>query len=863
MAVKLRKKTGPSIFDEAVTLLEPSDVAHKKVTYSNFATNGLRKFIAQTDYSKPFYAHVKIYVSSSTAAINQVIECFALGRSDNVKLYGFDSTRTTWSGNSGIYSMRAYAPKDQTSTYANYAGGVTFNINSTTARNIEVEIFELENCTVLDTPAADGYNSTYHNNVAPGTCSNRWFGADLQGSCDASNTSYSLKVADTAIKTSTSVGIGRYTLYGYDTQRGDGASITSTFNSTGTSHVVNTTTVFNFGTHIMYNNVNSDYATSTSSSTVKTSTYSQYTSHYNADLRYSCNCGSTGFTIDKPLYLRVTPDFSTGTFTIHSDSLTQTLTNGGYYIYVGIVNHGTTYRLHLMEDQKMYYYNGTNLIEIVSNAADSSKLNGQEASYYLNYNNLSNKLTAGTGLTLSGTQFSVSSANASTILNLLSLGDSTPTDNDYYISQYVGGGTTQTSYHRRPMSALWSYVKGKADSVYQPKGTYATETYVNTAIASVTDNNYYPSRSYSSGLQISTSTNVTNTCALYVPYATADQYGVVKPAAVRSSAITATTGGTTSDRYYGVEKDSNGKLFVNVPWSSGTTTWNPDWGYTLKSYQGATFGNCYFIDCPGSYCFGCGASGFFIDSASIEDGAAEEDNMVLVSKAEGLVLFNLAHIQGIGIWDSSEGDTHDEYSSIYFTDIAEKGTVVAHGKCDTAYNVQNKAVTVTGLKVTNDAMFILELSQGNQYSSSYLNLNVNDSGNKKIYINDLETSSSHYAMPQGKYLVKISGSYCYCYPILIKETLVTASLTSSNTIGTQYYNFNKILTIYGTESSQNGTIRIQLSSSSGTTIAQATGEQGYWAKQDLCVTAFIPAGYNPYIYLNKMGTVYYRLSVIV
>ena len=38
---------------------------------------------------------------------------------------------------------------------------------------------------------------------------------------------------------------------------------------------------------------------------------------------------------------------------------------------------------------------------------------------------------------------------------------STPVDADYYISQYVGGGTTTTTYHRRPMSALWTYVKGK------------------------------------------------------------------------------------------------------------------------------------------------------------------------------------------------------------------------------------------------------------------------------------------------------------------------------------------------------------------------------------------------------------------
>ena len=49
-------------------------------------------------------------------------------------------------------------------------------------------------------------------------------------------------------------------------------------------------------------------------------------------------------------------------------------------------------------------------------------------------------------------------------MNALDTGSSTPVDADYYISQYVGGGTTTKTYHRRPMSALWSYIKGKTDA---------------------------------------------------------------------------------------------------------------------------------------------------------------------------------------------------------------------------------------------------------------------------------------------------------------------------------------------------------------------------------------------------------------
>lgn len=57
----------------------------------------------------------------------------------------------------------------------------------------------------------------------------------------------------------------------------------------------------------------------------------------------------------------------------------------------------------------------------------------------------------------------------SAALNRLSTGADTPSDADYYICQYARGGTSKTTYHRRPVSALWSYVKGKADAVYAAK----------------------------------------------------------------------------------------------------------------------------------------------------------------------------------------------------------------------------------------------------------------------------------------------------------------------------------------------------------------------------------------------------------
>ena len=48
-------------------------------------------------------------------------------------------------------------------------------------------------------------------------------------------------------------------------------------------------------------------------------------------------------------------------------------------------------------------------------------------------------------------------------------------------------------------------------------------------------------------------------------FASASVPGVAKAYAFRNSNVSAATGGTTSGRYYGVELDNAGRMFVNVP----------------------------------------------------------------------------------------------------------------------------------------------------------------------------------------------------------------------------------------------------------------------------------------------------------
>lgn len=59
---------------------------------------------------------------------------------------------------------------------------------------------------------------------------------------------------------------------------------------------------------------------------------------------------------------------------------------------------------------------------------------------------------------------------ANGLLSKLSVWTATPTDDTYFMRQDTGGGN---SFGRVKFSTIWNYIKGKADGVYQPKGSYA------------------------------------------------------------------------------------------------------------------------------------------------------------------------------------------------------------------------------------------------------------------------------------------------------------------------------------------------------------------------------------------------------
>lgn len=71
---------------------------------------------------------------------------------------------------------------------------------------------------------------------------------------------------------------------------------------------------------------------------------------------------------------------------------------------------------------------------------------------------------------------------ASSLINKLDSATGIPVDSAFFVSQYSDG--TQSAYYRRPVSTLWTYIKSKADGVYQPKGSYAASRHTH-------DDRYY------------------------------------------------------------------------------------------------------------------------------------------------------------------------------------------------------------------------------------------------------------------------------------------------------------------------------------------------------------------------------------
>ena len=123
-------------------------------------------------------------------------------------------------------------------------------------------------------------------------------------------------------------------------------------------------------------------------------------------------------------------------------------TDGTIYVYLLVSDTYNSVALNITATQSIVIYGG----DLSPVTPTGSKMTLTEYDYK-SYETLPVE-RGGTGQT-------TANAAANSFITSLTTGESVPEDNDYYVSQYVNGGTTTTTYHRRPVSKLWEYIKGK------------------------------------------------------------------------------------------------------------------------------------------------------------------------------------------------------------------------------------------------------------------------------------------------------------------------------------------------------------------------------------------------------------------
>lgn len=206
---------------------------------------------------------------------------------------------------------------------------------------------------------------------------------------------------------------------------------------------------------------------------------------YLADIRYSFNIGgydvASTLVARKPLYLVCSPQ-SDGLAKLHSSPLAQDLPtsdDGLIYIYLGQVYPDTyPYRLYMTILHPIYQYKNGHVQLYTPN---SNTVNGHTVQSDVPANAVFTDTTAlgsmtGTlGVGNGGTGQTTAQNAANAFIDSLGAGTTAPKDGDTYIASYADGKNVNhngnNTYYRRPITELWTYIKGKIDA----NGSYANK----------------------------------------------------------------------------------------------------------------------------------------------------------------------------------------------------------------------------------------------------------------------------------------------------------------------------------------------------------------------------------------------------
>lgn len=223
-------------------------------------------------------------------------------------------------------------------------------------------------------------------------------------------------------------------------------------------------------------------------------------------------------------------------------TLSSYFTSGYDYILLGGTYSSNNY-IQLFDNNPMFHFDGTNLVPY-----DTYNENRIEALIPTNTNQLTNGAGFITGIT---------SAMVTTALGF------TPTANTGTVTSVKVGSTSYS-----PSSGVVSLPS------YPTIPTNVSEFANDAGYITSYTNSYHtpawPSQASISKTKIATGQN--GAADMYVPNASASDYGLVKVTTVKTTAVTVNSPSTSAGRYYGIEMNNDGKLFVNVPWTSGSTT---------------------------------------------------------------------------------------------------------------------------------------------------------------------------------------------------------------------------------------------------------------------------------------------------
>lgn len=193
-----------------------------------------------------------------------------------------------------------------------------------------------------------------------------------------------------------------------------------------------------------------------------------------------------------------------------------------------------------------------------------------------------------------------------------------------------------------------------------------------------------------------------------------------------------------------------------------------------------------------------------------------------------------------------------------------------YGTCSTAAGIANKVVECSGFVLQTGAKILVYMENAcNNLIASYLN--VNNTGNKLIRTSEYNNGannahSSGRSWRGGDFCLFVYNGSVWIWVInnptgCVGGKISYGNVTSGNSIDEDSDNAI-FVTVWGEETSQYGTISLRIGSSSSSIVATTHGEDGYWGKNTLCVSAIAPQGLGVYVTASNMGTLSYSRTVL-